>query len=288
MDMLPRKKSRTSSLAPLSATPSLSLSTLRISVWAEPASSLTRSSKVNISALMRSADSRLSSSSAVSEAGLGLAVEIVEDFGHHLVGVAAAGLRQVGHEFGAQRLLDALDHLLLHRFHLQHAVDHVERELLGQDAEHARGVLRLQLRQHHRDGLRIFVLEVVGEHLFLHVGELFPHVAAGGAADLVHDAVDALRRQVLLQQPLGGVEVAHQRAGSRHARDEFEQHVLDRVDLDGAERRHFQRELAHLVVVEQRPDLAAILLARAPASGSRRAWARSPLRSCRPRGCLAG
>src|SRR5882724_9236940 len=64
-DMLPRKKLRTSSLALLSATPSLSLSTWRIRVWAEPESSLTRSSKVNISALMRSADSRFSSSSEV-------------------------------------------------------------------------------------------------------------------------------------------------------------------------------------------------------------------------------
>src|SRR3954465_4295951 len=64
-DMLPKKKLRTSSLALLSATPSLSLSTLRMRVWAEPESSFTRSSKVNISALMRSADSRLSSSSEV-------------------------------------------------------------------------------------------------------------------------------------------------------------------------------------------------------------------------------
>ena len=64
-DMLPRKKPRTSSLALFSAMPSLSLSTLRIRVCAEPASSLTRSSKVNISALMRSAASRLSSSSEV-------------------------------------------------------------------------------------------------------------------------------------------------------------------------------------------------------------------------------
>src|SRR6185437_11048909 len=64
-DMLPRKKARTSSLALFSAIPSLSLSTLRISVCADPASSLTRSSKVNISALMRSADSRFSSSSEV-------------------------------------------------------------------------------------------------------------------------------------------------------------------------------------------------------------------------------
>src|ERR1700712_3871927 len=64
-DMLPRKKARTSSLALLSATPSLSLSICRIRVWAEAESSLTRSSKVNIRALMRSADSRLSSSSDV-------------------------------------------------------------------------------------------------------------------------------------------------------------------------------------------------------------------------------
>src|SRR3954454_10193575 len=64
-DMLPRKKARTSSLALFSATPSLSLSTWRISVCAEAASSLTRSSNVNISALMRSADSRFSSSSEV-------------------------------------------------------------------------------------------------------------------------------------------------------------------------------------------------------------------------------
>src|SRR6516164_5451919 len=64
-DILPRKKPRTSSLALLSATPSLSLSTLRISVCADAESSLMRSSKVNISALIRSADSRFSSSSAV-------------------------------------------------------------------------------------------------------------------------------------------------------------------------------------------------------------------------------
>src|SRR5450631_493616 len=64
-DILPRKKPRTSSLALFRAMPSLSLSTWRIRVCADPASSLTRSSKVNISALMRSADSRLSSSSEV-------------------------------------------------------------------------------------------------------------------------------------------------------------------------------------------------------------------------------
>ncbi|MGY4340140.1 hypothetical protein ACVWW3_005046 [Bradyrhizobium sp. LM2.9] len=74
---------------------------------------------------------------------------------------------------------------------------------------------------------------------------------AGRTADFVHDAVDALGCKILLEQPLGGVEIAHQRAGGRHPRDEFEQHVLNSVDLDGSERRHLQRELAHFVVVEQ-------------------------------------
>src|SRR5581483_2539742 len=64
-DMFERKNWRTGSAAPLSATASLSLSMLRISVCAEPASSFIRSSKVNISVLMRSALSRFSSSSAV-------------------------------------------------------------------------------------------------------------------------------------------------------------------------------------------------------------------------------
>src|SRR5712692_5681353 len=92
------------------------------------------------------------------EAGLGLQVEKVEDFGHHFVSVAAARLRQVGHEFGAQGAFDPLDHLLLHRLHLEHAVDHVERQIFGQDGEHPRRVLRPDLAQHHGDGLRIFVL----------------------------------------------------------------------------------------------------------------------------------
>ncbi len=123
---------------------------------------------------MRSAASRLSSSSEVMKRVLGLAVEVIEDFRHDFVRVATTGLREVRHEFDAQRLFDALDDFFLHRFHLEHAVDDVEREILGQDAEHARRMLRLQLRQHHGDGLRIFVLQVVRENLFLHVRELFP------------------------------------------------------------------------------------------------------------------
>ena len=43
--------------------------------------------------------------------------------------------------------------------------------------------------------------------------------------------------------------------------DEFEQQVLDQFRLDGADRRHHDRKLAQLVVVEQAPDLGAVLLA---------------------------
>ena len=122
-------------------------------------------------------------------------------------------------------------------------------------------MFRAQLRKHHGNGLRVFVLEIVRQHLFLDVGELLPHVAAGGAANLVHDAADALSRQILLQQAFGGVVVAEQGAGSRHAADEFEQQLLNRFGLDRAERRHHDGNFAQLVVVEQAEDLGAVLFA---------------------------
>jgi hypothetical protein len=65
----------------------------------------------------------------------------------------------------------------------------------------------------------------------------------------------------LLQQPLGGIEISHKRARGRHPGYEFEHQVLDHVGLDGAQRRHLYRQFAHLVVLQLRPDLAAILLA---------------------------
>jgi hypothetical protein len=180
---------------------------------------------------------------------------------HYLVRVAAARLRNVGHEFGAQRLFDALDDFLLHRFHLQHAVDAVERHFFGQNSENARGVLRAQLGEHYGHRLRVFVLEIVRQHLFLHVGELFPHVAAGGAADFVHDAGDAILRQELPEQALGRVVIAEQRAGGRQTADEFKQKLFDLFGIDGAERGHDDGDFAQFVIVKQREDLAAILLA---------------------------
>ena len=118
---------------------------------------------------------------------LGVAVEAVEDLGDELVGVAAVGAGEVREELVAQRALDVVEHLLLHRLHAQHAHDHFHGEALGQLRQHAAGVVGLDLREHDGDGLRVFVLEIVGEHHLVHVAELVPHGAAGGAADLFHD-----------------------------------------------------------------------------------------------------
>ena len=136
---------------------------------------------------MRSAQSRDALFQGGDEAAFGLAVEIVEDFRHLLMGVALGGARQVGHELDAQGLLDLVENVLLHAFHAQHALHDFQREFLGQGAQHARGMLRLDLGQHHRDGLRIFVLQIVGQHRLVHIGELVPHGAAGGTADFLHD-----------------------------------------------------------------------------------------------------
>ncbi len=176
---------------------------------------------------MRSAASRERSSRGGDEAAFGLAVEIVEDFRHLFMGVALGGAGQVGHELDAQGLLDLVENVLLHAFHAQHALHHFQGEFLGQGAQHAGGMFRLDLGQHHRDGLGIFVLEVVGQDGFVHIAQLVPHGAAGRAADFFHDGADLVVGQDVGQQALGGFIGAHQRAGARHLADEFHQQLLD-------------------------------------------------------------
>ena len=195
------------------------------------------------------------------EAVLGLAVEIVEDLRHHFMGVALRGARQIRHEFDAQGLFDLVENVLLHRFHAQHALHHFEGELLRQGAEHAGGVLGLDLGQHHRDGLRIFVLQIVGENGFVHVGELVPHGAAGRTADFLHDHADLVGLDEALEQPLGGFVGAHQRAGRGDLRHELDQELFDQARADRAEVGHQLGEFLDLVLVHHRPQLRAMLLA---------------------------
>jgi hypothetical protein len=169
--------------------------------------------------------------------------------------------RQIGNELGAQGLFETVHHVLLHRVHLQHAADDVDRDLLGQDGEHPAGMCRGQLREHHRDGLRVLVLEIIGEHVFLHMGQLLPHVAAGGTADFVHDADNALGGQKLLEQAFGRLVIAHDGAGARQPLHELDDQPFDRRGCDGAEGGHRDADLAQLAVVELGPDLRAVLLA---------------------------
>ncbi len=113
------------------------------------------------------------------EARLGLTVEGVEDLGHELVRVAPARLRDRGHELVAQRLLDVFERFLLHRLHAQHAVDDVDREVVREDREHARGMVGAQARQDDGDGLRVFVAQVVRQDLGLDMRQPLPHAPAG-------------------------------------------------------------------------------------------------------------
>ena len=107
--MLLKKNWRTASVAPLSAIAEL--------VLVDVAHQRLRRAGIELDQVVEGEHQRLDALGGVAvvlfqrgqEARFGLPVEIVEDFRHHLVGVAAAGLRQARHEFGAQRLLDALD-----------------------------------------------------------------------------------------------------------------------------------------------------------------------------------
>ncbi len=96
------------------------------------------------------------------------------------------------HELGAQGLLDLFENFLLHRVERQHPLDDVHRQLFREGGEDLAGVLGVDLAQNDCDGLRVFVLEVGREDVFLNVAQLLPHVAAGGAADFFHDRIDAV------------------------------------------------------------------------------------------------
>jgi hypothetical protein len=87
------------------------------------------------------------------EAGLGRAVEQIENLGHDLVIVAAVAAREVGHELRAQGALDVAQHVFLHELHAQHAHDRLDRRLLGQAGQDPRGVLGADARQDQSDGL---------------------------------------------------------------------------------------------------------------------------------------
>ena len=96
-------------------------------------------------------------------------------------------------------------------------------------------MIRTDLGQHDGDGLRVFILEIVRQHGFVHIAELVPHGAAGGPADLIHDLRRALARQGLLQQPLGAFITADQVARGSHVINEVEAQTLHNLGPHGAQ-----------------------------------------------------
>ncbi|MND95402.1 hypothetical protein D3C80_876570 [compost metagenome] len=110
------------------------------------------------------------------------------------------------------------------------------------------------LGQNHGHRLRVFVLQIVGEDGLVHIAELVPHGPAGGAADFLHQGVDAVARHEGGQQTLGLFIAAHQGAGAANARDELDQDFLDHLSRDGAETGHGLGDLLDLLLVELLPQ----------------------------------
>ena len=155
-----------------------------------------------------------------------------------------------------------VEDILLHRLHAQHAHDHFEREVLRQHREHPRRVVGLDLRQHDGHRLRVFVLQVIGQHRLVDVAQLVPHGAPGGAAHLLHDLVDPLFRQGAGEKPLGGRKGADQAAGRRQLVGEFHEQALDDVRRHRAQARHRLAEDADFLVVHALEQYTGLFLAQ--------------------------
>ena len=121
-------------------------------------------------------------------------------------------------------------------------------------------MLALDLRQHHRDGLRVFVLQVVGEHRLVDVRQLVPHRTAGRTTDILHDLVDFVVVQHLHQQPFGAFIGADQRAGGGDLLGELDEQPLDDGGTDRAQVGHGLRQLADFLVVHVGEELGGVLL----------------------------
>jgi hypothetical protein len=199
---------------------------------------------------------------------LGRAVERVEQLGHRLVRIALLRTRQIGHELGLERLLDLVDHVLLHRLHAQHAHHHVDREVARQLGEHAGRMVGAQLGKDHRHGLRIFVLQRAGEHGLADVGQLVPHRAARGTTDVFHDLLHLLARQDAGEQALGRLVAAVHRRHRRDFTGELDEQMLHHLRGYAAQAGDGRGQFLHFVGGKLFPDRAAMFLAQRKHQGS--------------------
>ena len=205
--MLEKKKVRIGSGAPLSARPSVSRSTCRMSVCTLPGSSfaevlegehegadLLRGVAVQLVERRQEARTSVCRSNALKTSAIALCAsrrDVCETVVTNSV---------------FKRFLDVLERFLLDVFHLQHTVHHIDRELVRKDREDARGMIRPDAGEDDGNGLRILVAQIVCEHVRVDVGQALPHAAACRSLDLVHERLDLLRRQDLRQELRGPVE----------------------------------------------------------------------------------
>ena len=123
-----------------------------------------RSSKVNISFLMRSAASRLRSSSALTKRFSVCRSRLLKISA--IISWLSRRLVRARLDMNSDRSVRSTPSSTSRctALHAQHPHHDLDREVLRQQAEHAAGVVRLHLGQHDRNRLRVFVLQVGGEH----------------------------------------------------------------------------------------------------------------------------
>jgi len=120
--------------------------------------------------------------------------------------VAPCAARQIGHELGAQGLFHPVSTSSA-RFPCATCASPFHGEGHPQQRQHARRMFRTHLGQHHGNRLRIFVLQVVRQHVSLTLPSLSTS-SARRTADLLHNLRGAIARQRLLQQAFGAFETA--------------------------------------------------------------------------------
>jgi len=176
--------------------------------------------------------------------------------------VAPLRPREIGHEFGLQRRFDLGEHFLLHRIHAQHPLHHIDRDVARQHAQHAGGMVGLQLGKNDRDGLRIFVLQIAREHAFADIGQLVPHRASRRAANILHDLLHPIFGHDPGEQPFGSLQRAVTGFHRSDVAGKLGEQMFDHRCGNPAELRHRARQFLHFLDRKLIPDRRAIFLAQ--------------------------
>ena len=128
-------------------------------------------------------------------------------------------------------------------------------------------MLRLDLGKDDRDRLGVLVLEIVGQDLLVHVGELVPHRATRRAAQFFHQVVDLVLRQELHKQPVRLFVGACDGARTGQPVDEVLDQHLDGLGFHRAKVRHCPRDFSEFLVIEAIPDRLGFLAQRQQQDG---------------------